>query len=727
MAKTINTRICNKHDKESNWNIAAENSNFTPKAGEIIIYDVDETHSEPRIKIGDGVTRVDFLPYATAEAAASIDTNTTYDLSASGSSNGTVNINLTAGGSGSGTDSIALKGTGNTTVTASGNTITINSTGGGTSGPSLSNSTPKSAGTGFAGTSSEASRADHIHPKELTATGVGAGSYGPSSSATLSDGSSFSVPYITVDANGRVTKAATKTFTLSTGGGSTPEEPEPEPDEAVGAPSLSITTDGILTINEGTGPSPSYYVISVGDETISVNRTGLTQTVDMWPYAGPQGPGNCIIRAYAQAASGSSNWSSFVSYNIPEYECDYWCKEKAEDFYDFREDVSFPTYIGPDYGNYWLIKDYIGMPDDFNWSFDVTYDPDDVVSSLGWHTNDGVVTIVALSNRYGTFDFDARYTANYNGRRCWIVQHTEIEFDWCLLEGTQILMADGTTKAIEDVKSGDVLRSWDVENNEYVDVKCLSAYYTGKDSEWKEYTFDDGNTLRIAKSHAIYSASEGYAVSSTGWKVDDAGVNANGEQPHLKTITPKTSDVSKRHYSLVTENNLYFADGILCGHNPGKKYTMYKGNTMSTDIPEEQVALFKEEWTGAHLATDWKEDPKFKERAREFGRYNDFKAEQETVKGKLSARDYKTVKRMQGVLSDEEWDENLKICAELRDQVNALEEKKLKVLRHHRKVREELGYPRNPRNRKKLFQDYYKADMEYIRSRNAKLKEVTEE
>jgi hypothetical protein len=53
--------------------------------------------------------------------------DTTYDLTATGSTNGTVNVNLVAGGSGSGTDSIEINGSGTTTVTRSGSIITISS------------------------------------------------------------------------------------------------------------------------------------------------------------------------------------------------------------------------------------------------------------------------------------------------------------------------------------------------------------------------------------------------------------------------------------------------------------------------------------------------------------------------------------------------------------------------------------------------------------------------
>ena len=62
--KQFNGRIIQKHDSETNWNKA---TNFIPKAGEIIIYDADETHHYCRIKIGDGSTLINNLPFSTEE------------------------------------------------------------------------------------------------------------------------------------------------------------------------------------------------------------------------------------------------------------------------------------------------------------------------------------------------------------------------------------------------------------------------------------------------------------------------------------------------------------------------------------------------------------------------------------------------------------------------------------------------------------------------------------
>ena len=60
MAKQINTRIQHKHDIGANWLRA---TGFTPLAGEIIVYDPDETHPYPRFKIGDGINNVNNLSF----------------------------------------------------------------------------------------------------------------------------------------------------------------------------------------------------------------------------------------------------------------------------------------------------------------------------------------------------------------------------------------------------------------------------------------------------------------------------------------------------------------------------------------------------------------------------------------------------------------------------------------------------------------------------------------
>ena len=63
--KVISTRISLKHDVEANWKLATV---FVPRAGEVIIYDKDDTHTGPRIKIGDGNLPVTKLPFLYSKA-----------------------------------------------------------------------------------------------------------------------------------------------------------------------------------------------------------------------------------------------------------------------------------------------------------------------------------------------------------------------------------------------------------------------------------------------------------------------------------------------------------------------------------------------------------------------------------------------------------------------------------------------------------------------------------
>lgn len=59
--KNINSRIIHKHDTEAHWLLA---TNFVPKQGEHIVYDIDENYNYERLKIGDGITNVNDLPFA---------------------------------------------------------------------------------------------------------------------------------------------------------------------------------------------------------------------------------------------------------------------------------------------------------------------------------------------------------------------------------------------------------------------------------------------------------------------------------------------------------------------------------------------------------------------------------------------------------------------------------------------------------------------------------------
>ena len=58
--KRLTGRLVNKHDTAANW---AKATTFVPMAGELIVYDIDSAHNYERLKVGDGQTLVNSLPF----------------------------------------------------------------------------------------------------------------------------------------------------------------------------------------------------------------------------------------------------------------------------------------------------------------------------------------------------------------------------------------------------------------------------------------------------------------------------------------------------------------------------------------------------------------------------------------------------------------------------------------------------------------------------------------
>ena len=65
----LKTRIIHKHDTAENW---AKATGFTPKEGELIVYEADADNTVPRLKVGDGTNNVNDLPFV-AEALTADD------------------------------------------------------------------------------------------------------------------------------------------------------------------------------------------------------------------------------------------------------------------------------------------------------------------------------------------------------------------------------------------------------------------------------------------------------------------------------------------------------------------------------------------------------------------------------------------------------------------------------------------------------------------------------
>lgn len=80
----------------------------------------------------------------------------------------------------------------------------------------------------------------------------------------------------------------------------------------------------------------------------------------------------------------------------------------------------------------------------------------------------------------------------------------------CFAAGTQILMADGSLKNIEDVKVNEIVLSYDEENQKFVAKKVFKFDSHHNTSNMVKLTFDNNEILQLTASHPLYS--------TKGWK-----------------------------------------------------------------------------------------------------------------------------------------------------------------------------------------------------------------
>lgn len=291
----------------------------------------------------------------------------------------------------------------------------------------------------------------------------------------------------------------------------------------------------------------------------------------------------------------------------------------------------------------------------------------------------------------------------------------------CLREDTLITMADWSKKPIKDVLPGEMVKSYDFYNDCFIDVKCYGAYTTTPTKEWRRFVFETGQYLDIHDTHQVFTIA-GYTLqTSKTWKTGMQGfvirpdsTDGKPSGTHYADTSVWTVDDFESAYSLGTENSLYFANDILVGCNPPGRYQRTLSNC-NREVSETEVNRFK------HIRDYYTESRNKENKNAQFiaesapARYlHGIRCRQlDTSKKRLSDIDYKSIKRAQGALTEEEWTATKDECTKLRADVNLREKQKLELEGDIENIRIKHGIDKIPTWRE-LFHYSYKTDMEAI-------------
>lgn len=150
--------------------------------------------------------------------------------------------------------------------------------------------------------------------------------------------------------------------------------------------------------------------------------------------------------------------------------------------------------------------------------------------------------------------------------------------DSCLIEGTQIALANGKTKNIEDVSYDDLLLVWNYETGSYTYEYPIWIEKGNVAYEYQKITFSDGSILKTYGSHGVYSKELNKFISVTdkdNFKIgtEIAKIDNNKityvKVSNIEIISEKTNYyqvVSTRYFNVIA-NDILTTDGTVLVSN----------------------------------------------------------------------------------------------------------------------------------------------------------------
>ena len=185
----------------------------------------------------------------------------------------------------------------------------------------------------------------------------------------------------------------------------------------------------------------------------------------------------------------------------------------------------------------------------------------------------------------------AQYFYDGDGGRVRKVNYstTQAGNNTCFLAGTKILLADGTSKLIEEIKVGDMVASYDEKKMVKTSAKA-TAMFDGESA--KEYLLIN-DSLKVTPNHMFYSQGEWKAIGKM--TEGDLLLDDNLKEVTIDKIEKIKSQNPVQVYNLEVEGeHNYYANGILV-HNKLSYGSLSGGVSVTSGVVTNYVGSLYEE------------------------------------------------------------------------------------------------------------------------------------
>ena len=250
----------------------------------------------------------------------------------------------------------------------------------------------------------------------------------------------------------------------------------------------------------------------------------------------------------------------------------------------------------------------------------------------------------------------------------------------CIVENTPILIKDRTTnelttKLVQDIKVGDELAFWSPIAGGLSYNKVIMPVVVGDCTAYNKVCFSDGSYVNVYGNQLFWDVDKDAMISYKEMTTENRVCKQDGTIVHFNHIEGMVSDTVLKHYTIMTQYGKFIANGVQTGDKVELFYPRFQRDENLSywmKLTDKQRQFYIDKYNDGLTRRNWFTSELYRETL-----YPLFKQKREQNKlleekqAYLDSTDYQVVKKMEGLLTDDEFAPMKVARQEARDAINA--------------------------------------------------------
>lgn len=250
----------------------------------------------------------------------------------------------------------------------------------------------------------------------------------------------------------------------------------------------------------------------------------------------------------------------------------------------------------------------------------------------------------------------------------------------CIVENTPILIKDRTTnelttKLVQDIKVGDELAFWSPIAGGLSYNKVIMPVVVGDCTAYNKVCFSDGSYVNVYGNQLFWDVDKDAMISYKEMTTENRVCKQDGTIVHFNYIEEMVSDAVLKHYTIMTQYGKFIANGVQTGDKVELFYPRFQRDENLSywmKLTDKQRQFYIDKYNDGLTRRNWFTSELYRETL-----YPLFKEKREQNKlleekqSYLDSTDYQVVKKMEGLLTDDEFAPVKVARQEARDAINA--------------------------------------------------------